>query len=124
MRTQPQLLLLQKTMVMAEGLAMYMDPEINMWEVSPPVVQAWLADNMGPDAYLREAAEAAASFLRYLPLMGKELDRRARVVTADGVLLPETARLIGEAQGRHLRVQSAALWAIAALLLLILLGLD
>lgn len=78
MRTQPQLLLLQKTMVMAEGLAMYMDPEINMWEVSPPVVQGWLADNMGPDAYIRETAESVLSLLRYVPLIADELENARR----------------------------------------------
>ncbi len=117
MRTQPQLLLLQKTMVMAEGLAMYIDPEINMWDVSPPVVQGWLSDNMGPDAYLREGAESVLSLLRYLPLMADELEKRTGVVTAEGILLhPDTARLIGEAQVRHLRRQGIALWVIAALL--------
>jgi ubiquinone biosynthesis protein len=125
MRTQPQLLLLQKTMVMAEGLAMYVDPEINMWEVSPPVVQSWLADNMGPDAYIRETAEAALSFLRFLPLMAEEAEKRASVLTSEGVQLhPDSARLIGEAQGRHLRSQSLALWAIAALLLVLIMILD
>jgi ubiquinone biosynthesis protein len=125
MRTQPQLLLLQKTMVMAEGLAMYVDPEINMWEVSPPVVQSWLADNMGPDAYVRETAEAALSFLRFLPLMAEEAEKRASVLTSEGIQLhPDSARLIGEAQGRHLRSQSLALWAIAALLLVLIMILD
>jgi ubiquinone biosynthesis protein len=112
-------------MVMAEGLAMYMDPEVNMWEVSPPVVQGWLADNMGPDAYLRESAEAALSILRYVPLIADELEKRASVLTADGIVLhPETARLMGEAQGRHLRSQSMALWVIAALLALLIVILD
>ncbi|MEN3952133.1 2-polyprenylphenol 6-hydroxylase [Iodidimonas sp. SYSU 1G8] len=125
MRTQPQLLLLQKTMVMAEGLAMYMDPEINMWEVSPPVVQAWLADNMGPDAYLRESAEAALSLLRSMPLIAEELERRADALTADGVRLhPESTRQIGETQGRFLQTQTLALWTIAALLLLLIMILD
>jgi ubiquinone biosynthesis protein len=125
MRTQPQLLLLQKTMVMAEGLAMYIDPEINMWEVSPPVVQGWLTDNMGPDAYVREGAEAVLSLLRYVPLMAEQLEKRAAVLTEDGVLLhPESARQIGEAQSRYLRRQAAALWAIAALLGLLILILN
>jgi ubiquinone biosynthesis protein len=125
MHTQPQLLLLQKTMVMAEGLAMYMDPQINMWEVSPPVVQGWLADNMGPDAYLREGAEAALSALRYVPLIAEELEKRAAVLTADGIQLhPDTARQIGEAQGRHLRSQSLALWTIAVLLVLLIIILN
>jgi ubiquinone biosynthesis protein len=125
MRTQPQLLLLQKTMVMAEGLAMYMDPEINMWEVSPPVVQAWLADNMGPDAYLRESAEAALSILRSMPLIAEELERRADALTADGVRLhPDSTRQIGETQGRFLQTQTLALWTIAALLLLLIMILD
>jgi ubiquinone biosynthesis protein len=125
MRTQPQLLLLQKTMVMAEGLAMHMDPEINMWEVSPPVVQGWLKDNMGPDAYIRESAEAALSFVRFLPLMAESLERRSAVLTEDGVKLhPETVRRIAEERAKAEFWHILALWTIAALLVILLFAVD
>ncbi|MBI1179040.1 MAG: 2-polyprenylphenol 6-hydroxylase [Alphaproteobacteria bacterium] len=125
MRTQPQLLLLQKTMVMAEGLAMHIDPEINMWDVSPPVVQSWLADNMGPEAYLREGAEAALSLLRYAPLMAEEFDRRLGAVTAEGVRLhPDSVRMIAGERAKGEMVKVLALWTIALLLLILLVVAD
>jgi ubiquinone biosynthesis protein len=55
METQPHLLLLQKTMVMVEGVANTLDPDINMWETSGPYVSAWLRDELGPEAKLADA---------------------------------------------------------------------
>ena len=50
MQTQPHLLLLQKTMVMVEGVATALDPDINLWETSGPYVKNWLRDELGPEA--------------------------------------------------------------------------
>ena len=54
MVTQPHLLLLQKTMVMVEGVATALDPDINMWEVAEPVVRDWLRSELGPEALLAD----------------------------------------------------------------------
>ena len=54
MQTQPHLLLLQKTMVMVEGIATQLHPEINMWDVSAPYVRSWIRDELGPEAALAE----------------------------------------------------------------------
>ena len=48
METQPQLLLLQKTMVLIEGLGRQLDPTVNMWELARPLIEAWMLDNRGP----------------------------------------------------------------------------
>jgi ubiquinone biosynthesis protein len=50
MPTQPHLLLLQKTMVMEEGVATTLDPDINMWETSEPFLREWLRSELGPEA--------------------------------------------------------------------------
>ena len=50
MQTQPHLLLLQKTMVMVEGVATALDPDINLWETSGPYVKEWLRSELGPEA--------------------------------------------------------------------------
>ncbi|MBP6029940.1 MAG: 2-polyprenylphenol 6-hydroxylase [Sphingobium sp.] len=63
METQPHLLLLQKTMVMVEGVATALDPDINMWETSGPYVSAWLRDELGPEA---KAADMLVENLRTL----------------------------------------------------------
>ncbi len=50
MQTQPHLLLLQKTMVMVEGVATQLDPEINMWDTSGPFIKEWIRSELGPEA--------------------------------------------------------------------------
>lgn len=65
MPVQPHLLLLQKTMVMVEGVALSLDPEVNMWEVASPYVKRWMRDELGPEA------RAADSIVRNLRLMAE-----------------------------------------------------
>lgn len=67
MPTQPHLLLLQKTMVMVEGVASTLDPEINMWDVSGPFVSEWLRDELGPEAVVAGHLQRAMGLLRDLP---------------------------------------------------------
>ena len=72
MPTQPHLLLLQKTMVMVEGVASTLDPEINMWEVSGPFVSEWLRDELGPEAVVANAFQRAIKAIGDLPdLLGR-----------------------------------------------------
>ncbi len=74
MQTQPHLLLLQKTMVMVEGLATALDPDINMWEVAGPFVKAWIRDELGPEAALADRLrEDADTFLR-LPALLRRIE--------------------------------------------------
>src|SRR3954468_10681977 len=54
MPTQPHLLLLQKTMVMEEGVATSLNPDLNMWETAGPFVQEWLRSELGPEAWLAD----------------------------------------------------------------------
>lgn len=54
MQTQPHLLLLQKTMVMVEGVATGLDPDLNMWETSGPFVKEWIRSELGPEAWLAD----------------------------------------------------------------------
>ena len=67
MPTQPHLLLVQKTMVMVEGVASTLDPEINMWEVSGPFVSEWLRDELGPEAVLANHLQRAIKAIGDLP---------------------------------------------------------
>jgi len=67
METQPHLLLLQKTMVMVEGVATALDPDINMWEVSGPFVKEWLRDELGPEAWLADRLRKDVRTLARLP---------------------------------------------------------
>jgi ubiquinone biosynthesis protein len=92
MRTRPELILLQKTMVVVEGVARGFDPKLDMWSVADPVVREWIERNLGPSAQFDD-------------------------ITRDGLVLsPETVAAIGKAEARRNRWTAAALWTIAGLL--------
>ncbi len=76
METQPHLLLLQKTMVMVEGVATALDPDINMWDVSGPYVKAWLRDELGPEAKAADALVENWRTLQRLPDLIRRIEDR------------------------------------------------
>ena len=76
MQVQPHLLLLQKTMVMVEGLATALDPGINMWEVSGPFVSAWMRDELGPEATLADGIHRGLGILGRLPGLLQRVEER------------------------------------------------
>jgi len=76
MQTQPHLLLLQKTMVMVEGIATQLDPEINMWDTSAPYVRDWIRDELGPEAMLADRLRADAETLLRLPGLIRRIEDR------------------------------------------------
>ena len=76
MQTQPHLLLLQKTMVMVEGIATQLDPEINMWDVSAPFVREWIRGELGPEAALADRIREDTDTLLRLPGLIRRLEDR------------------------------------------------
>ena len=76
METQPHLLLLQKTMVMVEGVASMLDPDINMWDVSGPYVQEWIRAELGPEAWLAERMQRDFRTLMRLPDLIRRIEAR------------------------------------------------
>lgn len=75
MSTQPQLILLQKTMVTAEGVALNLNPDINMWEVSRPVIEKWVADNLNPLAMIKDTAKTTFETLSRLPQIIEDVEQ-------------------------------------------------
>jgi ubiquinone biosynthesis protein len=67
MQTQPHLLLLQKTMVMVEGIATQLNPDINMWDTAAPYVRSWIRDELGPEAALAQRIKDDTDTLLRLP---------------------------------------------------------
>jgi len=123
MRTRPELLLLQKTMVVVEGVARSLDPKLDMWAVSEPVVREWIERNLGPVGKLEDVAEGAAEIGRFLGEVPALLSRAGTLMTQldaatrDGlVLAPETVEAIGRAEARRNRGMTVALWVIVVLL--------
>jgi ubiquinone biosynthesis protein len=76
MQTQPHLLLLQKTMVMVEGIATALDPAINMWDVAAPFVRDWIRDELGPEALLADGIKKQADTLKLIPDIIRRLDEQ------------------------------------------------
>ena len=83
METRTELILLQRTMVVVEGVARGLDPNINIWQVAGPVVQDYISRNVGPLALIRDLARTAQVLARFGPklprLMEDLLIRQAEV---------------------------------------------
>ncbi len=74
METQPQLLLLQKTMVTAEGVAQSLNTEINFWESASPTVEHWMRENMGVEAQAADVVKDGVALLRKIPAIVTKAD--------------------------------------------------
>jgi ubiquinone biosynthesis protein len=130
MHTRTELVMLQKTMVVVEGVARNLDPKLDMWSTADPVVRSWIEENLGPLGRLADVGRAArevGGFFGHLPglltrgerLVG-DLERMAR----EGVRLdPPSVEAIGRAEARGGRTAAVALWAIVILLAMIWLSL-
>jgi len=67
METRTELILLQRTMVVVEGVARSLDPHINIWEAARPVVERYIRENLGPDTALRDVVRAMRVLSRFGP---------------------------------------------------------
>jgi len=67
MQTRPELLLLQKTLLVAEGVGRKLDPEVNMWVLAQPLIEDWMFANRGPEARIRQALGDALDTMERLP---------------------------------------------------------
>jgi ubiquinone biosynthesis protein len=121
MQTRPELVLLQKTMVVVEGVARTLDPAFNMWKTAEPVVGHWIRQNLGPHGLLtdaRDGANALLSLARQAPELAARTERLSLEIDAmaeHGLRFDKgTAQAIGKAEARHTRSGRIALWIIAA----------
>ena len=114
-------MLLQKTMVVVEGVARTLDPRFNMWKTAEPVVGDWIRDNLGPrgmlDRRARRRSTRCVSLARQAPDLAARTERLSREIDAmaeHGLRFDdETARAIGKAEARATRSGRVALWVIA-----------
>ena len=74
MPTQPHLLLLQKTMVMEEGVATALDPDINMWEAAEPFLRDWMRAELGPETYFADRIIETVRAFKKIPDLIERLD--------------------------------------------------
>ena len=87
METRTELILLQRTMVVVEGVARSLDPHINIWQVAKPIVEGYIASNVGPKAIVRDLGRTLRVLSRFGP-------RLPRLVEAQLIRQAEPARVI------------------------------
>ena len=118
METQPQLLLLQKTMVVAEGVGRALNPSVNMWQLAQPLIEAWIVDNLGPQAQLRTVVEDGLEVARRLPQLVERVENTLEAAATGGIKLHPSslAALHGQRHGAALLP-----WLLCAVLACILL---
>ncbi|MCW6508396.1 2-polyprenylphenol 6-hydroxylase [Lichenifustis flavocetrariae] len=120
MRTRTELVMLQKTMVVVEGVARSLDPKLNLWATSEPVVRTWIEENLGPAAKLQDLGGSLQSLYHAAVALPELMTRGERIVSQledaaeNGLgLSGETVEGLASAQMRRIRWLTLALWIIA-----------
>ncbi len=85
MEQQPQLVLLQKTMAVSEGVGRALNPKVNIWQVAQPLVEAWIRENLGPEAQVRQLVGEGVTLLRALPGLVARLERAGVEADRQGI---------------------------------------
>ncbi|TAK46683.1 MAG: 2-polyprenylphenol 6-hydroxylase [Xanthobacteraceae bacterium] len=120
MTTRIELVLLQKTMIVVEGVSRTLDPDFDMWTTADPVVREWIERNLGPIGKIEGALSGAgelgrvAASLPALATRAAALVGQLEAVTRDGlVLAPQSIAALGRSEAVHARWRTAALWVAA-----------
>ena len=123
MQTQPQLLLLQKTMVVVEGVARKLNPETNIWETSRPVLEKWLRETKDPINNFTETLKDSAEVLKKLPELPQMMEKANQALTflASGQI-PQNSNSYSAMKNKELEMKSFRNQSIIGLLLLVFIG--
>ncbi|MDA0654307.1 MAG: 2-polyprenylphenol 6-hydroxylase [Proteobacteria bacterium] len=129
MRTQPQLLLLQKTMMVVEGLCRSVAPHADLWGIADEVLRDWATKNLGVQARAMDAAEEFAGAMRRIPRLVEQAELAAGAIAGDGVRIhpavDEAMRNVRDgprATGRRSAIPvNTVLFAVIAVLAVVLL---
>tara|TARA_B100000963_G_scaffold42634_1_gene31742 strand:+ start:390 stop:1955 length:1566 start_codon:yes stop_codon:yes gene_type:complete len=123
MPTQPQLLLLQKTMVVVEGVARKLNPETNIWETSRPVLEKWLRETKDPINNFTETLKDSAEVLKKLPELPQMMEKANQALTflASGQI-PQNTNSYSAMKNKELEIKSFRNQSIIGLLLLVFIG--
>ena len=94
METRTELILLQRTMVVVEGVARSLSPHMNIWEDAQPIVESYIADSIGPKALMRDLAKTALVLSRFGPRL-PELAQAALIRQTNPIPEPRQQTLAG-----------------------------
>lgn len=101
MEVQPELLLLQKNMLIAEGVSRSLNPRLNIWTLAQPLIEQWMRDNRGPEARVVQATEETLHIVRRLPAVMRNLDRLVHHLSEGGLKLDPEALQVINRQGSN-----------------------
>ena len=123
MQTQPQLLLLQKTMVVVEGVARKLDPEANIWEISQPVLEKWLKETKDPLNEIGNILKDTSEVLKKLPEFPQVMDKANQALTflASGQI-PKNSNAYSSLNEKRMELNSFKNQSIIGLLFLVILS--
>ncbi len=129
METRPELILLQKTMVVVEGVARSLDPKLNIWIAAEPVVKEWIEGQVGAAGLLkdaREGAENVGKFVGDLPgllVRAEQTAERFSDMARDGIRLDDTTvKKMADERSGHDRWLRAGIWIGATALVALLIA--
>jgi len=124
MQTQPQLLMLQKTMVVVEGVARKLNPETNIWETSKPVLEKWLTETKDPINSINETLKDSVDAIKKLPNLPEIMDKTNQALTflASGQI-PQNSNSFNELNLKKSEMITFRNQTIIGLLLLVIAGL-
>lgn len=122
MQTQPQLLLLQKSMLMIEGVGRTLNPKANLWEVSQPLVQRWMHENLGVSAKVKDYAGQLVQSIERLPRMLAQAEKATAEMMSSGIKLhPDSVKSMQLETGRRRSFSGMMPWVLCAILAALLL---
>jgi len=124
MQTQPQLLMLQKTMVVVEGVARKLNPETNIWETSKPVLEKWLNETKDPINTINETLKDSVDVIKRLPNLPEAMDKANQALTflASGQI-PQNSNSFNDLNLKKSEMITFRNQTIISLLLLVIVGL-
>ena len=100
METQPQLLLLQKTLLVAEGTGRALAPEANIWFLARPLIEEWMMETLGPEARIRDTVDGLAQAAVRLPKVVNDMEEGAALLSEGRIRLhPETVEALRRGNG-------------------------
>jgi ubiquinone biosynthesis protein len=124
MQTQPQLLMLQKTMVVVEGVARKLNPNTNIWETSKPVLESWLRETKDPINTLNESLKSTTEVIKRLPDFPEIMDKANQALSflASGQI-PQNSNSFTALNEKRSEMTAFRNQSIVGLLLLVIFGL-
>ena len=124
MQTQPQLLMLQKTMVVVEGVARKLNPNTNIWTTSKPVLESWLKETKNPMTTINETIQNTSEAIKRLPEFPEIMDKANQALTylASGQI-PQDSNSYTALNTKKTEMTALRNQSIISLLVLVILGL-